>query len=398
MDLLYIPLIIILTVTLLILIFIIRNQQSKSAKSIKEMHNLTQIIKDLQRNNEMMEDRFKVIASDSLDRNANYIKESTSSELEKLLSPLKIRIEDFNNIMQRSYNDASASRKSLSDQLEHLTRLNLTIGEDARNLASALKGNNRIQGKWGESVLERLLENAGLLPGINYETQVTRTSEGTSLHNDSGARLRPDIIIHLPQSREIIVDAKTSLSSYIDFCEADSSGKQQEAIRKHVTSIKRHIDELAAKNYSKSITNALEQVLMFIPNDGAMILAIDNDSNLLTYASSRKITLVSPSQITGILMIVNQLWRKDNQDRNAAEIARLGGLLYDSITSFVKDMHSIEDYLKKATDSYDSAFSKLITGQRSVIARAEKLKNLGARTTKSLPDDMVISEIETEKL
>ncbi len=392
MNIVYIILIITLFTTLIITFFILKSQQSRIEINLEEIRTLSHAIEEMRKSNDMMSDRFKVLANDSLDRNASYLKESTTSELEKLLSPLKIRIEDFNNIMQKSYTDASASRKSLSDQLEHLTRLNLTIGEDARNLSSALRGNNRIQGKWGETVLEKMLENAGFIRGINFDTQVTQNSEGSALHDESGSRLRPDIIIHLPQKREIVIDAKTSLSSYLEFCEADNSLKRQEATRKHVASIKRHIDELSAKNYSKSINNSLEQVLLFIPNDGALILATDADSNLIDYASERKVTLVSPSQLTGILMIVNQLWRRESQDRNAAEIARLGGLLYDSIVSFVKDMRSVEDYLKKAGNSYDSAFSRLTSGQRSIIARAERLKNLGSKTSRNLPSDIISSE------
>lgn len=392
MQLIYIILIILLVSIIILFYFILRNQSSKSSANIDELRKLNEELFNLRTINEMMGDKFKVIAADSLDRNANYLRESASNELDKLLSPLKMRIEDFNSTMQKSYTDASASRKSLADQLEQLTRLNLSIGEEARNLSSALKGNNRIQGKWGETVLEKLLENSGLLRGINFETQVTQNSQGSTLRNDSGSLLRPDIIIHLPQNRDIIVDAKTSLSAYLEFCQADDIHCREEYAKKHVVSIKRHIDELASKNYSKSIDNAMEQVFMFIPNDGALILAIDTDSGLVPYATSRKITLVSPTQLSGILMMVNQLWQKENQDKNAAEIAKYGGLLYDSIVAFVKDMHSVEDHLKKARTSYESAFAKLTTGQRSIIARAERLKNMGAKTSKGLPSDILKPE------
>lgn len=354
-----------------------------------ELQRINQMVEDVKRTTEVAEDRFKVLASESLHQNASQLRQSTSDELQKILSPIKLRLEDFNSMMQKTYTDASASRQSLSDQIERLTRLNLTIGEDARNLATALKGNNRVQGKWGETVLESLLENAGLLRDVNFETQVTQSSSGKALRNDEGQMIRPDMIIHLPHERDVIVDAKASLSAYLEFCEAKDETSRQNALKRHVLSIKKHIEELAQRNYAKAIDTAMEQVLMFIPNDGALIIAIDAEPQLLEAAMSKKISLVSPSQMMNVLMMVNQMWRKDNQDRNAFEIAKLGGLLYDSIESFTKEMQNIETSLAKASKSYEAAYSKLVGGQRSVIARAERLKILGAKTAKSISLEVI---------
>lgn len=328
------------------------------------------------------EQSFRIMAAESLERNARTLQQNNAEQLVSILSPLRMRIEDFNREMEKSYTDAAASRRSLSDQIERLTRLNLTIGEEARNLSSALRGNNRVQGQWGETVLESLLERAGLKKGINFDTQVTRDSEGNSLRDDDGRFLRPDMVIFLPDNRNIIVDSKTSLSGYLDFCEAVSDIEAKDAMKRHLLSIRRHIDELAAKKYHKTIENSAELVLMFIPNDGAMISAIDNDDAIVSYALDRKIALVSPSQIMSVIMLVAQIWRKEAQDRNAREIARLGGLLYDSAKDFLSDLQSIEKNLAAAHRSYESALSRLTSGSRSFLARAERLRDLGAKTSR----------------
>lgn len=336
--------------------------------------------------NELTERNFKLMASESLDRNAHTLQQANADQLSSILSPLRMRIEDFNREIAKSYTDAAASRRSLSDQIERLTKLNLSIGEDARNLSSALRGNNRVQGQWGETVLESLLERAGLKKGINFDTQVTRDPAGHALRDDDGRALRPDLVIYLPENRNIIVDAKTSLSGYLDYCEATSDQDAKDAMKRHVASVKKHIDELAARNYTKSVEHTAEQVLMFIPNDGALLAAVDIDNNLVPYALDRKIVLVSPSQIMGVVMLVSQIWRKEAQDRNAAEIARLGGLLYDSANDFISDLKNMERSIDTIRKSYDSAISRLTSGSRSFLARAERLRNLGAKTSKKLPD------------
>lgn len=354
---------ILLSISLIVLLFYFRSQ-------------LSHLNKESEKN-------FKIIASESLERNARSIQQDNADQMQSLLTPLKMRIEDFNREMTRSNTNSEASRRSLSDQIERLTRLNLSIGEEARNLASALRGNNRVQGLWGETVLQTLLERAGLKKGINFDTQVTRDISGNTMRDDDGRAIRPDMVIYLPEARNIIVDAKTSLSAYLDFCEAASEKDSADALKRHIASIRKHIDELANRNYSKTIENSAEQVLMFIPNDGALITAVDHDNSIITYALDRKIALVSPSQIMGLVMIISQIWRKEAQDKNAFEIARLGGLLYDSAKDFLSDMESINKNLTAAQRCYESALARLTNGSRSFIARAERLRDLGAKTSRN---------------
>ncbi len=336
----------------------------------------------LKKINDISEKNFKLMAAESLENNSHNIQRENEQQLSQLLSPLRMRIEDFNREMQQNHIDAATSRHTLSDQIERLTKLNMSIGEEARNLSTALHGNNRVQGQWGEMVLETLLEQAGLKKGINFETQVTKNSEGIALRDDDGKALRPDMIIYLPGDRKIIVDSKTSLAAYLDFCNAVSDDIAHEAVKRHITSIKRHIDELDARKYPKSVANSMEHVLMFIPNDGALLAAIDADKSLTEYAISRKIALVSPSQIMSVVMLVAQIWRKDAQDRNAEEIARLGGLLYDTARDFISDLQGIEKNLDNARRSFDNAMSRLTNGSRSFMSRADRLKELGAKISR----------------
>lgn len=404
MDYIFISLIIVLIAIIVVMYFTMqRNNSAKDREndnkinlSEENIKRLDSQIAELRASNAAWEDRFKVLANESLNLNADLLRKSTSTEIEKLLNPLKERIEDFKSEMHKSNVDAVASRKSFQDQIDRLEHTNRTIGLEARNLATALKGNNRVQGQWGETVLETLLENSGLLPDENFELQVTKDRDGNPLKNDSGGSVRPDVIVHLPQKREIIIDSKASLAAYLEYCEAKDEESRKSAVDKHLNSIKHHIDELAAKNYPKSVPHSLEQVLLFIPNDGAFILAINTKQELIKYASERNITIVSPTQLTGILMIIDQLWRKEKQDRNAAQIAKIAGLIYDSIAGLANDMNAVGDSLDKARKNYDAALSRLSGSTQSLTARAERMRALGAKNNKKIPANMLPPEEESE--
>lgn len=334
---------------------------------------------------QIAQQQYRILANESLEKNVRSLQETNTTQLNSLLSPLRMRIEDFNRSIAQNHTDATASRRSLADQIRNLTELNLSIGNEARNLAGALRGNTRVQGRWGETLLETLLEKAGLKKGVNFDTQVTRDASGQTLRDEQGRAMRPDMVVLLPDERCIIIDSKTSLSAYLDYCEAETPEVRQEALKRHTQSVRKHVDELSAKGYLSGYKGAVEQILMFIPNDAAMIAALEGDGSLIEYAADRKISIVSPTQLMSVLMLVAQIWRKENQDRNAAEIAKLGGLLYDSVESFLKDFQGIETSLKKATDSYHSAMGKLTTGPRSLVSRAERMKQMGAKTSKTIP-------------
>ena len=330
--------------------------------------------------------QFNVLASDVLKRNSESLKEANSEQIDALLRPLKENIESFKKTISEGYVKESSSRKLLEVQIERLVKLNETIGEEARNLTSALKGNSKVQGDWGEMILETLLENAGLERGINFETQLTRDSGGNVLKNDEGKLLRPDVLIKLPDNHSIIVDSKVSLTAFVDYCNAEDENVRIVAGKKHLQSVYAHIDELYAKMYQNNLKGAADYVMMFIPNESAYIAAVQLDINLWKYAYEHGVIIVSPTHLFSVMSIVSQLWRQDKQNRNAMLIAERGGKLYDKLVLFMDSFEKVGKSIDDAMTSYNKSFNQLRTGKGNVLRQAEDMKALGAKASKSLPE------------
>lgn len=330
--------------------------------------------------------QFNVLASDVLKRNSESLKEANSEQIDALLRPLKENIESFKKTISEGYVKESSSRKLLEVQIERLVKLNETIGEEARNLTSALKGNSKVQGDWGEMILETLLENAGLERGINFETQLTRDSGGNVLKNDEGKLLRPDVLIKLPDNHSIIVDSKVSLTAFVDYCNAKDENVRIVAGKKHLQSVYAHIDELYAKMYQNNLKGAADYVMMFIPNESAYIAAVQLDINLWKYAYERGVIIVSPTHLFSVMSIVSQLWRQDKQNKNAMLIAERGGKLYDKLVLFMDSFEKVGKSIDDAMTSYNKSFNQLRTGKGNVLRQAEDMKALGAKASKSLPE------------
>lgn len=330
--------------------------------------------------------QFNVLASDVLKRNSESLKEANSEQIDALLRPLKENIESFKKTISEGYVKETSSRKLLEVQIERLVKLNETIGEEARNLTSALKGNSKVQGDWGEMILETLLENAGLERGINFETQLTRDGSGNVLKNDEGKLLRPDVLIKLPDNHSIIVDSKVSLTSFVDYCNAEDENVRIVAGKKHLQSVYAHIDELHAKMYQNNLKGAADYVMMFIPNESAYIAAVQLDINLWKYAYERGVIIVSPTHLFSVMSIVSQLWRQDKQNRNAMLIAERGGKLYDKLVLFMDSFEKVGKSIDDAMTSYNKSFNQLRTGKGNVLRQAEDMKALGAKASKSLPE------------
>ena len=330
--------------------------------------------------------QFNVLASDVLKRNSESLKEANSEQIDALLRPLKENIESFKKTISEGYVKETSSRKLLEVQIERLVKLNETIGEEARNLTSALKGNSKVQGDWGEMILETLLENAGLERGINFETQLTRDSGGNVLKNEEGKVLRPDVLIKLPDNHSIIVDSKVSLTAFVDYCNAEDENVRIVAGKKHLQSVYAHIDELYAKMYQNNLKGAADYVMMFIPNESAYIAAVQLDINLWKYAYERGVIIVSPTHLFSVMSIVSQLWRQDKQNRNAMLIAERGGKLYDKLVLFMDSFEKVGKSIDDAMTSYNKSFNQLRTGKGNVLRQAEDMKALGAKASKSLPE------------
>lgn len=340
--------------------------------------------------------QFKALASEILTVQTAGLKQSNSEQLKAVLGPLAENIESFRKAVNDSYVQESASRKSLTDQIDRLMKLNETIGTDAKNLTSALRGNSKVQGDWGEMILETMLENAGLEQGIHFTSQATRHADGTVIRDEQGSLQRPDVIVRMPDSRKIIIDSKVSLTAFADLCGAHDETTRQACAKRNLESVRRHIDELAAKRYQDSVEGSADHVLMFIPNEGAYIAAIQADADLWQYAYERNVAIVSPTHLFSVMKIVSQLWVQDKQNRNTLEIARRGGKLYEKVVGYVAALQDVGAALKKATDCYDTAYSRLYQGRGNVVKLAQDLKELGAKTAKSLPQAIIDESEHTD--
>lgn len=329
--------------------------------------------------------QFKALAADIMDTQTSGLKQSNSEHINAILKPLSENIESFRKAVNDSYVQETASRKSLTDQIDRLMKLNETIGTDAKNLTSALRGNSKVQGDWGEMILETMLENAGLEKGIHYTVQQTRNDDGTPLRDEKGALQRPDVIVQLPDSRKFIIDSKVSLTAFTDLCNADDESTRRESSKRNLESVRRHINELADKKYQKTVRQSADHVLMFIPNEGAYIAAMQSDPELWQYAYERDVVIVSPTHLFSVMKIVSQLWVQQNRIKNTEEIAEQGGKLYDKIALYVEALNDLGKSLANASKNYDTAMNRLSTGRGSMLSIAEKLKKMGAKVSKPIP-------------
>lgn len=333
--------------------------------------------------------QFKVLASEVLERSSNSLKDTNSEQIDALLRPLRENIDSFRTAVNDSYVKENSSRISLANQIERLMKLNETIGQEARNLTMALKGNSKVQGDWGEMILETLLENAGLERGINFEVQLTRDSSGAVLRDENGKNIRPDVLIKLPDNHSIIVDSKVSLSAFVDFCSAETDQARVLHGKRHLQSIYKHIDELHLKMYQDAIKSSAEYVMMFIPNESAYVTAVQLDLNLWKYAYDRGVMIVSPTHLFSVMSIVTQLWRQDKQNKNAMLIAQKAGKLYDKLVLFMESFDKVGRSIDDAQSSFQKSVNQLRSGKGNALRQAEDMKTLGAKASKSLPDKMI---------
>jgi DNA recombination protein RmuC len=328
-------------------------------------------------------DQFKALANDILEEKSRRFTEQNQSNIDHILSPLKVKLQEFQGKVEEVYIQEGKERSALSEQVKQLMQLNKQLSQDAHNLTTALKGQSKTQGNWGELILERVLENSGLTKGEHYETQVSHTRE-------DGTRAQPDVIINLPEGKHLVIDAKVSIVAYNDYANSESDLAKDNALKRHLESIRAHIKGLSGKNYQELYQlKSLDFVIMFVPVEPAFMLAISQDANIWQDAWSKNVLLVSPSTLLFVVRTVSHLWRQEQQTRNAQDIAKRGGELYDKLVGFVDDFEKLGDRLKQAQKSYDDAFGKFANGRGNVIRQAEMLKNMGVNPSKSLPANIV---------
>ena len=332
---------------------------------------------------ESLNAEFKNLANEIFDAKQKSFKEQNQMQMDGLLKPLGEKIKDFEKRVEETYDRESKERFSLAKEVRDLQTLNVRISQDAVNLTNALKGENKTQGTWGEVILERVLEKSGLEKGREYEVQV-------NLKNEQGQRFQPDVVVHLPEGKDVIIDSKVSLVSYERYCSAEPGPQQQEALKAHIQSLRQHVKQLSEKDYQNlENVRTLDFVLLFVPVEAAFTLAVQQDNEIFSNAFDKNIVLVAPSTLLATLRTIQNIWRYEQQNKNAQEIAGKAGALYDKFVNFVTDLEDIGGKLDSVQAVYAKAHNKLISGKGNLVTRAENMRELGARVTKSLPVSLV---------
>lgn len=355
----------------------LKTQLEEQGKQAEEKLALLKEAKD------RLSSEFKNLANEIFEEKSNKFTEQNKTNLETVLKPLSGKIQDFQKRVEETYDKESKDRFSLIREIKGLQELNSRISEDAVNLTNALKGESKTQGTWGELKLERILEVSGLVKGREYDVQV-------SMKNDAGARLQPDVVVHLPENKDVIIDSKMTLTAYHRYISAETEEEQQLEAIKHVQSLQKHIKDLSGKDYQNlTDVRTLDFVLMFLPVEDAFNLAVQRDPELFGKAFENNIILVGPSTLLATLRTIQHIWRNEYQTQNAQEIAKRAGDLYDKFVNFVGDLEEVGQRLDKAQDAYEKAHNKLASGRGNLVNRAETLKKLGAKTSKSLPKSVL---------
>ncbi len=333
---------------------------------------------------------FKLLADQILEDKSKRFTEVNQENLDRILKPLGENIQHFQKQVQEVYEKESKERFSLGEKVKELSDLNKVISQEAKNLTDALKGQAKTQGNWGEMILESILEKSGLVKGREYSVQ-------ESFRDSEGKRFQPDVIISYPDNQKVVIDSKVSLVAYERYCSSQTREEQDKALAEHLRSIRTHIDSLSLKNYP-DLVGTLDSVMMFVPIEPAYMVVMEAEPDLWNYAYSRRVLLISPSNLIAALKLIYNLWQREHQNRNAIEIAERGGLLYDKFVLFVENLKQIGENISKAQKSYDSAYNQLTSGRANIISQTQQLKELGVKAKKSIPDDLLKNIDENKPL
>ncbi|OZG72071.1 recombinase RmuC [Hahella sp. CCB-MM4] len=365
----------------------------QTARDKDALHHAEKI-RLLEESREKLTQEFQLLANRIFEANTRKLSEHSETQIKQVLNPIQDQLKDFRQKIEDVYEKESQQRFSLANEVKKLQTLNERISEDAIALTNALKGENKTAGNWGEVVLERILERSGLNKGQEYDVQVSQTGA-------DGRRQQPDVVVRLPDNKSVIIDSKVSLLAYEQFHNAENDEDRATAIKQHLASIRQHVKNLSSKNYQEAIgIQSLDFVLLFVPIEGAFAAAVQQDSNLFAEAFELNVVIVSPSTLLATLRTIHNIWRYEYQSQNALEIARQAGNLYDKFVNFTQDLESIGQRLEQTQKAYDSAMGRLSTGRGNLVARVERLKQLGARASKQLPESLTsqeaLQEIEEE--
>ena len=348
-------------------------------------------IESLNEAKEALTSQFKNLANEILEDKSKRFTEQNAASLDALLKPLQTKLTEFKEQVSNSYGNEARERFALKSEIERLANLNLRMSDETRSLTQALKGDSKVQGNWGELVLESILESSGLRKGEEYLVQDSHTQT-------DGSRLQPDVVVKLPEGRSLVVDSKVSITAYARHAETTDPIVAEQELATHIQSLRQHIQGLSGKNYSSLYgIGSVDFVLMFVPIEPAFLLALKTAPNLYQEALAKNIVLVCPSTLMATLRTVAHLWRQDHQNRNALEIAKQCGTLYDKFVGFVEDLEKLGQRLDQAQTSYHDAFNKLKSGKGNLIRTAEKVRELGVKPSKNISTPLLdSSDVETD--
>jgi len=335
--------------------------------------------KDIEQMQEVFREKFENLANNILEDKTKKFTEVNRVKLEEILNPLKDKIKEFEKKVEETYDKEAQQRFSLKEEVKKLAELNQQVSLEAQNLTKALKGESKTQGNWGEMILESILEKSGLVKGREYSVQ-------PSFRDDTGKLLYPDIIIHYPENRNVIIDSKVSLTAYEQYVSTDETEQKEKFLKEHLASIRKHVSELTRANYQDLYKlQSLDFVMMFMPIEPAYLLAVQKEPELWNYAYERRILLISPTNLLAALKLISALWQQEYQNKNVMEIARQTGDLIDKFHSLLEDLDHLDSDLKSARKHYDEAKNKLSEGKGNLIRRVEKIQELGVKSKKKLP-------------
>jgi len=365
----------------------------KLAKAEERVENARTAYNDLKTSitsmGETYKMEFKNVANEILDQKSKSLEETSNKNIKTLLDPLNKDLKDFKEKVDKVYSDEARERHSLEGQVKRLVDSSAQVSQQAENLTNALKGNVKQQGNWGEMILSSILENSGLTENREYFLQeFIKDKSGEIIKDENGNGLQPDVTIHYPDERKVIVDSKVSLVAWERYMSETDPNAQKLALEAHIKSLKAHIDGLSKKNYPK-YAKALDHVILFVPIEPAFLEAVKEDTGLWKYAYDKKVLIVGPTNLLLVLKIVADIWQIEKQSKNAIEIAEKAGELYDKLLGFVESMEDVGAGLKKANQNYEKAMGQLSTGKGNAIKKAEELKALGADTKKQFPERLI---------
>ncbi len=358
----------------------------------KEKSGAEEKLAVLQQAREELSNQFKALANEILEQKTKTFTEQNQTNLAQVLTPIREKFGEFQLKVESLEKEGITGRTELKTQIEQLRTLNERLSADAANLVTALKGSSKTQGDWGELVLEKLLESAGLRRNVEYRVQST-------FGREEGGNARLDVILDLPEDRHLVIDSKMSLNAYTDYCNTEGEEARKQALRQHLQSVRAHLKELSAREYQDLYgLQSLDFVLMFVPVEPAFMVAIANDSRLWQDAYDKNVLLVSPSSLLCVVRTVAQMWRQERQSRNVEEIAKRGRILYDKFVGFTEDIQKIGRKLGDAREAYEAAYNKLTRADGNLISQAQKLVKLGVKPNKNLPQPLLDQATEGEEM